>query len=166
METGVRDLQEENAAADTDARQRTSELDGIEETFSCKGRQADIRQFSPLTLAYIGDAVYEVIIRTVVVERGNKAANLLHRSTVKYVNAAAQAEVAMAVADMLTEEEAAVYRRGRNAKSNTSAKNASIEDYRKATGLEALVGYLYLSDRFDRILELVKGGLDRAGYEL
>lgn len=166
METGVRDLQEENAAADTDARQRTSELDGIEEAFSCKGRQADIRQFSPLTLAYIGDAVYEVIIRTVVVERGNKAANLLHRSTVKYVNAAAQAEVAMAVADMLTEEEAAVYRRGRNAKSNTSAKNASIEDYRKATGLEALVGYLYLSDRFDRILELVKGGLDRAGYEL
>lgn len=143
-----------------------SELTGIKETFACEGRPNDIRLYSPLTLAYIGDAVYEVIIRTVVVERGNKAANLLHRSTIKYVNAAAQAAVAMAVMDMLTEEEVSVYRRGRNAKSNTSAKNASIEDYRKATGLEALVGYLYLSDRFDRILELVKSGLEKAGYHL
>lgn len=143
-----------------------SELTGIEETFACEGRHDDIRLYSPLTLAYIGDAVYEVIIRTVVVERGNKAANLLHRSTIKYVNAAAQAAVAMAVMDMLTEEEVSVYRRGRNAKSNTSAKNASIEDYRKATGLEALVGYLYLSDRFERILELVKSGLEKAGYHL
>ena len=71
--------------------------------------------------------------------------------------------MAAALQEILTEEEAAVYRRGRNAKSHTAAKNASIEDYRKATGLEALIGYLYLTDRFDRILELVKQGLERAG---
>lgn len=129
-------------------------------------REIDIRTFSPLTLAYIGDAVYDLIIRTVVVERGNKAANLLHRETVKYVKAGAQAQMVEAMQEDLTEEELAVYRRGRNAKSHTTAKNASIEDYRKATGLEALIGYLYLEDRFDRVLELVRLGLEKAGKEL
>ena len=117
----------------------------IKEIFDCK--EQDIRSFSPLTLAYIGDAVYDLVIRTIVVERGNKAANVLHKTTVKYVNAAAQAAIIQAVLDVMTEEELAVYMRGRNAKSNTMAKNASVEDYRKATGMEALIGYLYLSNR-------------------
>ena len=136
----------------------------IKEIFDCK--QQDIRSFSPLTLAYIGDAVYDLVIRTIVVERGNKAANVLHKTTVKYVNAAAQAAIIQAVLDVMTEEELAVYMRGRNAKSNTMAKNASVEDYRKATGMEALIGYLYLSNRFHRVLELVKLGMEKAGYEI
>lgn len=136
----------------------------IKEAFAC--READVRSFSPLTLAYIGDAVYDLIIRTVVVERGNRAANLLHRSTVKYVNAGAQAAMIEALQEVLTEEELAVYRRGRNAKSHTAAKNASIEDYRKATGMEALIGYLYLSDRFERILELITLGLKKAEFTI
>lgn len=141
-----------------------SGLHEIQEIFDCK--EQDIRSFSPLTLAYIGDAVYDLVIRTIVVERGNKAANMLHKTTVKYVNAAAQAAMIQAVLDVMTEEELAVYMRGRNAKSNTMAKNASVEDYRKATGMEALIGYLYLSDRFLRALELVKLGIERAGYEI
>ena len=136
----------------------------IKEIFDCK--EQDIRSFSPLTLAYIGDAVYYLVIRTIVVERGNKAANVLHKTTVKYVNAAAQAAIIQAVLDVMTEEELAVYMRGRNAKSNTMAKNASVEDYRKATGMEALIGYLYLSNRFHRVLELVKLGMEKAGYEI
>ncbi|MCI9429736.1 MAG: ribonuclease III [Lachnospiraceae bacterium] len=136
----------------------------IKEIFDCK--EQDIRSFSPLTLAYIGDAVYDLVIRTIVVERGNKAANVLHKTTVKYVNAAAQAAIIQAVLDVMTEEELAVYMRGRNAKSNTMAKNASVEDYRKATGMEALIGYLYLSNRFHRVLELVKLGMEKAGYEI
>ena len=136
----------------------------IKEIFDCK--EQDIRSFSPLTLAYIGDAVYDLVIRTIVVERGNKAANVLHKTTVKYVNSAAQAAIIQAVLDVMTEEELAVYMRGRNAKSNTMAKNASVEDYRKATGMEALIGYLYLSNRFHRVLELVKLGMEKAGYEI
>ena len=136
----------------------------IKEIFDCK--EQDIRSFSPLTLAYIGDAVYDLVIRTIVVERGNKAANVLHKTTVKYVNAAAQAAIIQAVLDVMTEEELAVYMRGRNAKSNTMAKNASVEDYRKATGMEALIGYLYLSNRFHRVLELVKLGMEKAVYEI
>lgn len=141
-----------------------SGLHEIQEIFDCK--EQDIRSFSPLTLAYIGDAVYDLVIRTIVVERGNRAANMLHKTAVKYVNAAAQAAMIQAVLDVMTEEELAVYMRGRNAKSNTMAKNASVEDYRKATGMEALIGYLYLSDRFLRALELVKLGIERAGYEI
>ena len=136
----------------------------IKEIFDCK--EQDIRSFSPLTLAYIGDAVYDLVVRTIVVERGNRAANVLHKTTVKYVNAAAQAAIIQAVLDVMTEEELAVYMRGRNAKSNTMAKNASVEDYRKATGMEALIGYLYLSNRFHRVLELVKLGMEKAGYEI
>lgn len=141
-----------------------SDLTRMKEAFGCK--EVDVRSYSPLALAYIGDCVYDLIIRTVVVERGNRAANLLHRTTVKYVKAAAQAAVIEALQDSLTEEEKSVYKRGRNAKSHTAAKNATIEDYRKATGLEALVGYLYLTDRLDRVLELTRAGLLKAGYDI
>lgn len=133
--------------------------DEIRKDFACKN--VDIRSYSPLPLAYIGDAVYELIIRTVVVEKGNKSANALHKTTVRYVNAGAQAKIIEALSDILTEEESAVYHRGRNAKSYTVAKNASMADYRKATGMEALLGYLYLNGNLKRCLELVKIGLGK-----
>lgn len=132
--------------------------EAIRSVFSCK--DVDIRSYSPLPLAYIGDAVYDLIIRSVVVEKGNRSANSLHRTTVKYVNAGAQAAMIEALLPSLTEEELSVYHRGRNAKSYTSAKNAAIGDYRKATGMEALLGYLYLNGELPRCLELVKQGLD------
>lgn len=136
-------------------------LGQIKKEFQCK--EVDVRAYSPLTLAYIGDAVYEMVIRTVIVERANKAANELHKKTVKYVQAGTQAAMINALQDILTEDELAVFKRGRNAKSNTSAKNASITDYRKATGFEALIGFLYLMDDMDRVLFLVKEGIERVG---
>lgn len=139
-------------------------LEQIRSSFSCKG--VDIRTYSPLTMAYIGDAIYDLIIRTVVVERGNRSANDLHRKTIQYVKAGAQAEMIEALAEVLTEEEANIYRWGRNAKFYTKAKNATVQEYKRATGMEALMGYLYLTGRTERLLELVKEGLRRVGMEL
>lgn len=132
----------------------------IKECFACK--EQDVKAYSPLTLAYIGDAVYDLVIRTVVVERANRSANDLHKKTTKYVKAEAQAKMIQALMQELTEEETGIYKRGRNAKSYTTAKNASMGDYRKATGFEALIGYLYLTDRVDRILFLVEKGITLA----
>lgn len=123
------------------------------------GKQADVRAYSPLALAYIGDAVYDLIIRTVVVERANRPANDLHRIAIRYVSAGAQSKIAEALADRLTEEEQAVFRRGRNAKPHTMAKNASAREYLQATGFEAVLGYLYLADNMPRVLELVREGI-------
>lgn len=136
-------------------------LEQIKKEFECK--EVDVRAYSPLTLAYIGDAVYDLVIRTVVVERANRAANELHKRAVKFVQAGTQAVMVTALQEILTEDELAVFKRGRNAKSNTSAKNASITDYRKATGFEALIGFLYLTDQTDRLLFLVREGISRAG---
>ncbi len=131
----------------------------IRELFGLK--EVDMKAYSPLTLAYIGDAAYELVIRTMVVEKGNRQASQLHKLTTSYVKAQAQAAMIEALEPELTEEELAIYKRGRNAKSYTSAKNASILDYRKATGLEALIGYLYLSGREERVLFLIKEGISR-----
>ena len=139
-------------------------LKKIKDCFACK--EQDINSYSPLTLAYIGDDVYDLIVRTVVVERGNRAANTLHKTTSNLVKAQTQAQLVEAIMEMLSDQEQSVYRRGRNAKSYTSAKNASIGDYRKATGLEALLGYLYLTDRMDRVLELMKEGFARLELEI
>ena len=122
----------------------------------------DIKTYSPLALAYIGDGIFELVIRSIVVGKGNTKASQLHQHTSHIVKAASQAKMIEALEDDLTEEEADVYRRGRNAKSPTMAKNASMADYRKATGFEALMGYLYLKDDFDRIVELTKLGLEKA----
>ncbi|MBO5302755.1 MAG: ribonuclease III [Lachnospiraceae bacterium] len=121
--------------------------------------EVDIRTYSPLTLAYIGDGIFDLVIRSIVVGRGNTRANELHRKTSRIVKAHTQAEMIEKLLPLLTEEECDIYRRGRNAKSPTMAKNATMADYRKATGFEALMGYLYLSDKFERILFLVKEGL-------
>lgn len=128
--------------------------------------EVDIRTYSPLTLAYIGDAVFEIIIRTLVVEKGQRAANMLHKHTTKLVCAPTQARMAEAVYDFMTEKEQDIYRRGKNTKLNSSAKNASLSDYRKATGFEALCGYLFLSDDTARITELIKKALDILEIEL
>nr|MBP3598611.1 ribonuclease III [Eubacterium sp.] len=132
-------------------------LDTIHQTFDLDRR--DINTYSPLTLAYLGDAVYEIIIRTLIVEGKEGAVNTLHRRSSKLVNAGAQATIFNAIESQLLEEELAVYRRGRNAKSHSVAKNASIHDYRMATGFEALMGYLYLIGDMNRAIALVRQGL-------
>ncbi|SHO47204.1 Mini-ribonuclease 3 [Anaerocolumna xylanovorans] len=131
----------------------------IKETFSLA--ETDLKTYSPLTLAFIGDVVYDLIIRTLVVEQGNAPVNKLHKRVSSLVKASAQMELYHSIEDMLTEEELSIYKRGRNAKSFTTAKNASITEYRSATGLEALIGYLYLDNRLERVLELIKAGLER-----
>ncbi len=139
-------------------------LGQLKREFGCK--EVDIRAYSPLALAYIGDSIFDLMIRTVVVARGNRSTDQLHKTASKYVKAGTQALMAEVLQECLTEEEAAVYRRGRNAKAYTTAKNASVAEYRKATGLEALMGYLYLQDETERAMALVKLGLEKLGLEL
>ena len=123
-------------------------------------REVDIKEYSPLTLAYIGDSIYDLIIKSLVVNEGNKQVQKMHQETSSYVQASAQSQMMRKIQEYLTEEEHAVYKRGRNAKSVSPAKNQSITDYRRATGFEALIGYLYLKKEWKRMLELVKIGLD------
>ena len=120
-------------------------------------------QFSPLALAYIGDGVYELYVRTKVIEEHeNLPAGKLHKVTVQYVKAAAQARSLDALMPILTEDETAVFKRGRNTKLNTVAKNASLTDYRKATGFEAVIGFLYISGENDRLNELMNIAYENA----
>lgn len=123
----------------------------------------DVRAYSPLTLAYLGDAVFEVFIRSLIVERSNAPVNKLHKRSSALVKASAQAALINVIEPRLSEEESSVYKRGRNAKSYTMAKHATMTDYRMATGLEALMGYLYLKQDYDRILELIHWGLEAMG---
>lgn len=123
--------------------------------------QVDLREYSPLVLAYIGDAIYELIIRTALVKKSHGTVQQLHRKASALVKASAQAELIEKIRPLLTEEEEHVYKRGRNAKSYTKAKNATMIDYRKATGMEALAGYLYLKKDTDRLLELIQAGLKK-----
>lgn len=128
----------------------------------------DTNLLSPLNLAYIGDAIYEVVIRTVVLEHGNAPVNKLNAKAREFVKAKSQAMLMhhLLLADILTEKEITIYKRGRNAKSNTSAKNASLQDYRIATGFEALLGYFYLEGQMERLLHVVKQSIELAGLEL
>lgn len=123
----------------------------------------DIRSYSPLVLAYIGDGIYDLVIRSMIVGKGNSNVNSLHRQTSQIVKAHTQSEMIGVLQQDLTEEEITIYKRGRNANSPTTAKNATIMDYRRATGFEALMGHLYLEDRMDRIMELILIGLDKIG---
>lgn len=119
----------------------------------------DIRTYSPLTLAYIGDGIYDLIIRTILVKKANCQVNKLHKMASSYVKAAAQSAMMKILEPVLTEEELGFYKRGRNAHSATMAKNASMADYRRATGFEALMGYLYMTEQYDRMIELVRLGI-------
>ncbi len=123
-------------------------------------QEVDIREYSPLTLAYIGDSIYDLIIKSLVINEGNKQVQKLHQETSSLVQASAQSKMMRTLQEILTEEEHAIYKRGRNAKSVSPAKNQSITDYRRATGFEALMGYLYLKKDMKRLIDLVKIGLD------
>ena len=119
----------------------------------------DIRTYSPLVLAYIGDGIYELMIRTMIVSKGNIPVNKMHKKSAALVKAGTQSAMMDVLMEELTPEEITVFKRGRNAKSATSAKNASIHDYRRATGFEALMGYLYLTGQSKRMTELIQMGL-------
>ena len=132
------------------------------ETFGLE--PVDLKTYSPLTLAYIGDAAYELVIRSLVVEQGNAPVNKLHKRSSRLVKAQAQAEAAVKLLDVFTEEELAVYKRGRNARSHTMAKNAEMTDYRMATGFEAVIGYLHLKQDYERMVTLIHLGIgDKLG---
>lgn len=131
------------------------------ETFGLK--RADAATYSPLVLAYIGDAVYELMIRTKIVNSGNMQVNKLHKKSTGLVKAETQANLIKALEPYLTGEELAVYKRGRNAKSMTMAKHATMTDYRMATGFEAMIGWLFLAEQFERLTELTALGLRKIG---
>lgn len=120
----------------------------------------EINTLSPLTLAFLGDSVYEMFIRTKILSSGNRPANELHKIAVGYVKAKAQASAAHKIFDMLTEEELAIYKRGRNTNIHTVPKNADVADYRHATALETLIGYLYLKGENERLLTLLNVAFD------
>ena len=138
--------------------------DYLNEKFNIEPK--DIRTYSPLTLAYIGDAIFDVVIRSILVNKGNTAVNKLHQRTSSVVKAPTQAKMAAALMEDFTEEEADWYRRGRNSKPHTKAKNATTMDYLEATGFEAVMGYLYLTGDMDRICELVNRGIERLELDI
>ena len=122
--------------------------------------EIDAKECSPLVLAYIGDCVFDLIIKTMAAGRGNRPVHKLHEETSRYVQASAQSFMMRSMQEHLTEEEHAIYRRGRNSRTVSPAKNQSITDYRRATGFEALMGYLYLRREYERLTELVALGLE------
>ena len=126
-------------------------------------KHVEAGEYSPLALAYIGDAVYELAIRTLVMNRGNMRVNKMHKKTANLVKADAQARFYLLLEEELTDAEKAAYRRGRNAKSFTMPKHATMKDYRMATGFEALMGYLYLSGRTGRMVDLVALAMTKTG---
>ena len=128
--------------------------------------EQDLRTYSPLTLAYIGDAIFELVVRTVLVERKNTQPEKLHKAATKIVKAETQALMIEALKEDLTDEELAVYKRGRNAKAVTRAKNATMSEYRRATGFEALMGYLYLKGDMERMIRLIHTGVEKAEVTL
>ena len=123
-------------------------------------KQVGVSTYSPLGLAYIGDSVYDLIIRSMVISKGNRQVQKLHQESSTFVQASTQSLMMRAIQEHLTETEHAIYRRGRNSKTITPAKNQSITDYRRATGFEALIGYLYLNEEYKRLMELIKIGLE------
>lgn len=116
----------------------------------------EVNQMSPLTWAYVGDCVYELYIRTKLVDTTKLKPHELHIKSVKYVKAKAQAETLKKLETILTEEEKEIVRRGRNTQTHHIAKNASMQDYMYATAFEALIGHLYLTKQDDRLFEIMK----------
>ncbi len=116
----------------------------------------DVKTYSPLALAFIGDSIYDLVIRSILVGEGNRRVNALHKDKSNLVRACKQAEMADFLEEHLSEEEAEVYKRGKNAKTVSTAKNASLKEYHKATGLEALFGYLYLCGQTERLFTLIR----------
>lgn len=116
----------------------------------------DIKMLNPLVWAYIGDSVYEMYVRSFIIADSKKMAAELHKMSIKYVKASAQSAHLELIAPFLTSEESDIVRRGRNSKANHLPKNSNVIDYRRATAFEALIGYLYLLRRFDRLEEIIR----------
>ncbi|GAA0745772.1 Mini-ribonuclease 3 [Clostridium oceanicum] len=124
------------------------EFDLFKDKFTIK----DAKQLNPLVLAFIGDAVYEVFIRTLLVDNNrNMCVHKLHVNAIEHVKAHGQSQYIKEFMPMLEEEEKYIFKRGRNAKSGTVPKNADLQEYRFATGFEALVGFLYLTEQTERL---------------
>ena len=132
--------------------------DYVNQTLNLK--KEDTIRYSSLALAYIGDCVFDLIIKSMVINQGNRPINQMHIATSSYVQASTQSLMMRGIQEHLTETELGYYRRGRNAKSLSPAKNQSITDYRRATGFESLLGYLYLENQYQRLMDLVKIGLE------
>jgi len=132
--------------------------------FGFAGKNAG--QYPPLVLAYIGDAVYEVFIRTLLVQDGGRPVHMLHKRSVDFVKAKAQSDIIHRINDFLTPEEQDIVRRGRNAKSGTIPKNADVTEYKYATGFEALIGYLYLKGEIERLMQVMKMAITGAKEEV
>lgn len=128
-------------------------MDNIFKIINNKLTEEDIMMLGPLQLAYIGDAIFELMVRTYLLERDISVSEL-HKASTKYVKAKGQSEIYHLIEDILTEEEKAIVKRGRNTKSHTSPKNTDIIDYKYATGFEALMGYLYITNKSFRIFEI------------
>lgn len=118
--------------------------------------ESEINNMAPLVLAYIGDAVYEVFIRTLLISEGNIPVHKLHKRSIEYVKAKAQSDIVHRIMEKLNPDELDVVRRGRNAKSGTIPKNADVGEYKYATGFESLIGYLYLRKDNKRLMEVLK----------
>ncbi len=118
------------------------------------------KEINALAIAYLGDAIYEVYIREHVLLMGNYKQNILHRRSIAYVSAKAQAKIIKAMQSDLTEEEFDIVKKGRNMKSNTSPKNTDIIDYRYSTGFETLIGYLYLQGNISRLEDIIQKAID------
>lgn len=124
--------------------------------------KSDISQMSPLVWAYMGDAVYEKFIREYVIRQGLCKNGLLHKKSIKYVSAKGQAQILKEIEDFLTDEEKDIVRRGRNSNPHSTAKNADIVEYKYATGFEALIGWLYLNEKGERLEEIFKKCVENA----
>lgn len=123
-------------------------------------KHGDLNAYSPLVFAYIGDAVYELYIRTLLVSRGNAPVHKLHRQSISFVKAKSQSDTIHKMLESLSPEEQDIVRRGRNAKSGTIPKNADVTEYKYATGFETLLGYLYIKEDYARLLELLKASVE------
>lgn len=124
--------------------------------------KSDISQMSPLVWAYMGDAVYEKFIREYVIRQGLCKNGLLHKKSIKYVSAKGQAQILKEIEKFLTDEEKDIVRRGRNSNPHSTAKNADIVEYKYATGFEALIGWLYLNEKEERLEEILKKCVENA----
>jgi ribonuclease-3 family protein len=119
-------------------------------------KERDVNALPPLVLAFIGDAVYDVYVRTLLISKGGKNVHSLHVDSISYVKAGSQSDILKKMAQVLTDEESEIVRRGRNSNPSTVPKNADVTEYRYATGFEALLGYLYLTNRLERLMEILR----------
>ncbi|MBR1803126.1 MAG: Mini-ribonuclease 3 [Clostridia bacterium] len=130
------------------------------ELFKSNREILEVEQMSPLTWAYIGDAVFELYIRTYLINTTHLKPNKLHVASISYVKAKSQAELLERLEPDLTEKEKEIVRRGRNTQTHHIAKNASMQDYMYATAFEALIGYLYLTNQEERLSQILKKTID------